>query len=130
MIMGKYLRAFQCLLCFLDFQEPLFRTDIDKSSFFPSPVQDWKTVSASTVPSGYYNLRTSTEEPSDTPSGLKHNGPWHISYLTACAPSKESDQPAHLRSLIRIFAVRLKMLWIVATQCPAKTNPSRQTTSN
>ena len=31
----------------------------------------------------------------------------------ACAPSEDSDQPAHPRSLIRVLAVRLKTLWIL-----------------
>ena len=32
--------------------------------------------------------------------------PGHNSfYKTACAPSEDSDQPAHSRSLVRIFAV-------------------------
>ena len=29
----------------------------------------------------------------------------HISYKIACAPSEDSDQTAHSRSLIRVFAV-------------------------
>ena len=29
----------------------------------------------------------------------------------ACAPSKDSDQPGHLPSLIRVFAVRMKKPW-------------------
>ena len=31
----------------------------------------------------------------------------------ACAPSEDSDQPGHLPSLIRVFAVRLKKAWIL-----------------
>ena len=31
-----------------------------------------------------------------------------------CAPSKESDQPRHLPSLIRVFAVRIKKPWILS----------------
>ena len=30
----------------------------------------------------------------------------------ACVPSKDSDQPGHLPSLIRVFAVRMKKTWI------------------
>ena len=37
-----------------------------------------------------------------------------IFYKTACAPSEDANQPAHPRTLIRIFAVRLKMLRIHA----------------
>ena len=29
----------------------------------------------------------------------------------ACAPSEDSDQPGHLPSLIRVFAVRMKKYW-------------------
>ena len=32
----------------------------------------------------------------------------------SCAPSKDSDQPGHLPSLIRVFAVRLKKLWVLS----------------
>ena len=37
--------------------------------------------------------------------------PWHeISNNVVCATSKASDQPAHMRSLIRAFASRLSIL--------------------
>ena len=37
--------------------------------------------------------------------------PWHgISNNVVCATSKGSDQPAHMRSLIRAFACRLNIL--------------------
>ena len=37
--------------------------------------------------------------------------PWHeISYNVVYATSKGSDQPAHMRSLIRAFASRLNIL--------------------
>ena len=37
--------------------------------------------------------------------------PWHgISNNVVCATSKDSDQPAHTRSLIRAFANRLNIL--------------------
>ena len=32
----------------------------------------------------------------------------------ACAPSKDSDQPGHPPSLIRVFAVRMKKAWILS----------------
>ena len=32
----------------------------------------------------------------------------------ACAPSEDLDQPGHLPSLIRVFAVRLKKAWILS----------------
>ena len=31
-----------------------------------------------------------------------------------CAPSKDSDQPGHLPSLIRVFAVRMKKAWALS----------------
>ena len=31
-----------------------------------------------------------------------------------CAPSKDSDQPGHLHSLIRVFAVRMKKPWVLS----------------
>ena len=44
-----------------------------------------------------------------------------ILHKLACAISKDSDQPAHSRMLIRVFAVRLETLWILGyPQCPAK----------
>ena len=37
--------------------------------------------------------------------------PWHgISNNVVCATSKASDQPAHMRSLVRAFASRLNIL--------------------
>ena len=30
-----------------------------------------------------------------------------------CAPSKDSDQPGHPPSLIRVFAVRMKKAWVL-----------------
>ena len=32
----------------------------------------------------------------------------------ACAPSEDSDQPGHLPSPIRVFAVRMKKAWILS----------------
>ena len=32
----------------------------------------------------------------------------------ACAPSKDSDQPGHSPSLIRVFAVRMKKAWVLS----------------
>ena len=31
----------------------------------------------------------------------------------ACVPSEDSDQPGHLPSLIRVFAVRMKKAWVL-----------------
>ena len=31
----------------------------------------------------------------------------------ACAPSKDSDQPGHTSSLIRVFAVRMTKAWVL-----------------
>ena len=42
------------------------------------------------------------------------NEPGHSSfYNILCALSDGSDQPAHMRRLIRVFAVRLKRLWVI-----------------
>ena len=41
--------------------------------------------------------------------------PWHeISNNVMCATGKASDQPAHTRSLIRAFASRLSILWLLS----------------
>ena len=37
-----------------------------------------------------------------------------ISNNNVCATSKASDQPAHTRSLIRAFAGRLNILWVLS----------------
>ena len=43
------------------------------------------------------------------------NEPWHdISNNVVCATSKASDQPARKRSLIRAFASRLSILWLLS----------------
>ena len=38
---------------------------------------------------------------------------WGKAYLPTCAPNEDSDQPAHPRSLIRVFVVRMKKLCIL-----------------
>ena len=43
------------------------------------------------------------------------NEPAHgKTYKMACAPSKDSDQPGHPPSLIRVFAVRMKKVWVLS----------------
>ena len=43
----------------------------------------------------------------------KPTEPWHEnSNDVVCATSKASDQPAHMRSLIRVFASHLNILWL------------------
>ena len=32
----------------------------------------------------------------------------------ACGPREDSDQPGHLPSLIRVFAVRMKKAWVIS----------------
>ena len=45
----------------------------------------------------------------------KANEPVHeISNNVVCATSKSSDQPAHTRSLIRAFARRLNIIWVLS----------------
>ena len=34
-------------------------------------------------------------------------------YTMTCAPSEDSDQPAHRRIPIRVFAVGVKKLWVI-----------------
>ena len=50
--------------------------------------------------------------------GLKYGfiyEPWHeISNNVVCATSNCSDQPAHTRSLIRAFASRLNIIWLLS----------------
>ena len=43
-----------------------------------------------------------------------------------CAPSKDSDQPGHLPSLIRVFPVHMKKAWVLSYPLSA-TNDSDQT---
>ena len=35
-------------------------------------------------------------------------------YKMACVPSKDSDQPGHPPSLIRVFTVRMKKAWVLS----------------
>ena len=39
---------------------------------------------------------------------------YEISNNVVCVTSKGSDQPAHMRSLIRAFASRLNILWLLS----------------
>ena len=46
---------------------------------------------------------------------LRSFEPWHeISNNVVCATSKGSDQPAHTHRLIRAFASRLNILWLIS----------------
>ena len=38
----------------------------------------------------------------------------------ACAPSKDSDQPGHPPSLIRVFAARMKKAWVLSNPLSAQ----------
>ena len=51
----------------------------------------------------YFPVRSKETEPE-----------YSISYKIACAYSKYSDQPAHPRRLIGVFAVRLRTLLILS----------------
>ena len=47
--------------------------------------------------------------------GTHKNEPVHeISYNVVCATSEASDQPAHMRSLIRAFPSRLSIVWLLS----------------
>ena len=45
---------------------------------------------------------------------IKYEPRHEISNNVICATSKGPDQPAHMRSLIRAFAGRLNILWILS----------------
>ena len=47
---------------------------------------------------------------------LQINPGHRISYKIACVSSDDSDQPAHPRSLIRVFAVRMRTLCILGNE--------------
>ena len=49
---------------------------------------------------------------------------WQNQQMT-CAPSKDSDQPRHLPSLIRVFAVRMKKAWVLSYPLSTQRRPSR-----
>ena len=51
----------------------------------------------------YYNLR-----------GLLYKPVHDKTYKMACAPSQDSDQPGHPPSLIGIFAVHMKIAWVLS----------------
>ena len=40
-----------------------------------------------------------------------------------CAPSEDSDQPGHLPSLTRVFAVRMKKAWVLSYPMSAQRRP-------
>ena len=42
----------------------------------------------------------------------------------ACAPSEDSGQPGHLPSLIRVFAVHMKKVWVLSYPLRAKADLS------
>ena len=57
------------------------------------------------------STNTKTQAPRDITSTSSQFEPWHgISNNVVNATSKASDQPAHMRSLIRALASRLKIL--------------------
>ena len=44
---------------------------------------------------------------------MEYEPPHDKTNKMVCAPSKDSDQPGHLPSLIRVFAVRMKKAWVL-----------------
>ena len=44
---------------------------------------------------------------------------WH-KQQSDCAPSEDSDQPGHPPSLIRVFAVRMKKVWVLSYPLSAR----------
>ena len=62
-----------------------------------------------------YCFRLNSIEHGADSSCLNGDELWHeISNNVVCATSKGSDQPAHTRSLIRAFASRLNILWVLS----------------
>ena len=54
---------------------------------------------------------TQTYKSRESLDGVSEYEPWHeISNNVVCATSKGSDQPAHMRSLIRAFSSRMNIL--------------------
>ena len=45
---------------------------------------------------------------------VRYEPPHNKTNKMACAPSEDSDQPGHLPSLIRVFAVRMKKAWVLS----------------
>ena len=45
---------------------------------------------------------------------IKNELPHDKTNKMACALSEDSDQPGHLPSLIRVFAVRMKKAWVLS----------------
>ena len=53
------------------------------------------------------------ESPND--KSIKRTEPGHDkTNKMSCVPSKDSDQPGHLPSLIRVVAVRMKEAWVLS----------------
>ena len=48
------------------------------------------------------------------PSFIEKWAIYEISNNVVCATSKASDQSAHMRSLIRAFASRLNIIWVLS----------------
>ena len=55
----------------------------------------------------------------------KHEPPHDKTNKMACAPSEDSDQPGHPPSLIRVFAVRMKKAWVLATHWAHSEDPDQ-----
>ena len=47
--------------------------------------------------------------------------PRHDKTSNMCAPSEDLDQPGHLPSLIRVFAIRMKKAWALSYPLTAQT---------
>ena len=45
---------------------------------------------------------------------VTHEPPHDKANKMACAPSEDSDQPGHSPSLIGVFVVRMKKLWVLS----------------
>ena len=74
----------------MNFQQKRQNKNLQKTPFLQTSENDWQ------------NNMVKNE--------LRHD----ISTIVVCAISKGSDQPAHMRSLIRAFASRLNITWLLS----------------
>ena len=51
---------------------------------------------------------------SSVPKTPSFESPHDKTKKMTCAPSRDSDQPGHMPSLIKVFAVRMKKYWVLS----------------
>ena len=62
----------------------------------------------------WYEENTETFKDSSLKAKEANESPYDKTNKMACAPSEDSDQPEHLPSLIRVFAVCMKKAWVLS----------------